>query len=66
MCGACLSRSLPCMTTATTVTYQAMQAQADDQRRRADRSPRSTTVRSTGVSRRAALARRVWPRLRLA
>jgi hypothetical protein len=50
------------MTTPSTITYEAMQAQANDLRH--DRSPRSTRLRSTGASRRAALARRVRLRLR--
>ena len=53
------------MTTPTTITYEAMQARADHLRQ-ADRMPRSTRVRSTGASRRLALARRVRLRLRLA
>jgi hypothetical protein len=53
------------MTTPTTLTYEAMQAQADDLRR-SERMPRSTRVRSTGASRRLALARRLRLRLRLA
>jgi hypothetical protein len=53
------------MTTPTTITYDAVQARAEDLRR-SDRSPRSTRVRSTGATRRAALAMRVRLRLRLA
>jgi hypothetical protein len=53
------------MTTSTTITYETRQAQADDLRG-PDRMPRSTRVRSTGASRRIALARRVRVRLRLA
>jgi len=65
-CGAPgLSRSLAAMTTSTTITYETRQAQADDLRG-PDRMPRSTRVRSTGASRRIALARRVRLRLRLA
>jgi hypothetical protein len=53
------------MTTPTTITYEARQAQAYDLRA-PDRMPRSTRVRSTGATRRAALARRVRFTLRLA
>ena len=53
------------MTTPSTITYDARQAQADTLRG-PDRTPRSTRVRSTGASRRVALARRVRLRLRLA
>jgi hypothetical protein len=53
------------MTTPTTITYEARQAQAHDLRG-LDRMPRSTRARSTGASRRIALARRVRLRLRLA
>jgi hypothetical protein len=51
------------MTTSTTITYEAMQARAADLRR-PERMPRSTRVRSTGASRRLALAARVRLRLR--
>jgi hypothetical protein len=57
-----LSRSLAAMTTSTTFTYDAAQARARDLRH--ERLPRSTRMRSTGASRRAALALRL--RLRLA
>jgi hypothetical protein len=53
------------MTTSTTITYDARQAQTEDLRG-PDRMPRSTRLRSTGASRRIALARRVRLRLRLA
>jgi hypothetical protein len=53
------------MTTSTTITYEARQAQADDLRG-SDRMPRSTRVRSTGASRRITLGRRMRVRLRLA
>ena len=53
------------MTTPTTITYEAMRAQAADLRG-PGLTPRSTRVRSTGASRRTALARRVRLRLRLA
>jgi hypothetical protein len=53
------------MTTPATITYDAVQARADDLRR-PERMPRSTRVRSTGATRRAALAMRVRLRLRLA
>jgi hypothetical protein len=53
------------MTTPTTITYDAVQARADDLHH-PERTPRSTRVRSTGATRRAALARRVRLRLRLA
>jgi hypothetical protein len=53
------------MTTPTTITYDAVQARADDLRHQ-ERMPRSTRVRSTGATRRAALAMRVRLRLRLA
>jgi hypothetical protein len=49
------------MTTPTPITYAAKQTQADDLRQ--DRMPRSTRKRSTGRTRRAALARRVRVRL---
>jgi hypothetical protein len=53
------------MTTPTSITYEAMQAQASDLRQ-PGRMRRSTRVRSTGASRRAALARRVRLRLGVA
>jgi hypothetical protein len=53
------------MTTSTTITYDAAQARADDLRQ-PERMPRSTRRRSTGGSRRAALALRVRLGLRLA
>lgn len=53
------------MTTPTTITYDAVQARAEDLRH-SDRSTRSTRVRSTGATRRATLAVRVRLRLRLA
>jgi hypothetical protein len=53
------------MTIPTNITYDARQAQAADLRGQ-DRMPRSTRVRSTGASRRLALAKRVRLRLRLA
>jgi hypothetical protein len=53
------------MTTPTTITYDAAQARTDDLRQ-SERMPRSTRVRSTGATRRAALARRVRLSLRLA
>jgi hypothetical protein len=53
------------MTTSTTITYDAAQARADDLRQ-PERMPRSTRRRSTGESRRAALALRVRLGLRLA
>jgi hypothetical protein len=51
------------MITSTTITYDAAQARAD-LLRQSERMPRSTRVRSTGATRRAALARRVRLRLR--
>jgi hypothetical protein len=51
------------MTTSTTITYEAVQARTDDLRQ-PERMPRSTRVRSTGATRRAALARRVRLSLR--
>jgi hypothetical protein len=51
------------MTTPTTITYDAMQAQADALRD-ARRMPRSTRTRSTGATRRLALAMRVRLRVR--
>lgn len=49
------------MTTPTPITYAAKQIRAEDLRH--DRMPRSTRKRSTGSTRRAALARRVRVRL---
>ena len=53
------------MITPTTITYDAMQARADDLRE-PERLPRSTRLRSTGATRRATLAMRVRLRLRAA
>jgi hypothetical protein len=53
------------MITPTTITYDAMQARADDLRE-PERLPRSTRLRSTSATRRAALAMRVRLRLRAA
>jgi hypothetical protein len=53
------------MTTPTTITYDAMQARSGDMRH-SERMPRSTRMRSTGATRRAALAKRVRLSLRLA
>jgi hypothetical protein len=53
------------MTTPTTITYDAVQARADDLHH-PERTPRSTRVRSTGTTRRVALVRRVRLSLRLA